>query len=124
MATDICISPQSSLVEVVARTDMVDVPFMMRLIDQVADAVAGAQRRRVLLEVIAPACRVSIIDRVDIWNHAVQRKLFPVKIAHVITGRPIGIEERFKEDFATNRGITVRTFAERVPARAWLEAGG
>ena len=124
MATDICIASQSPLVEIVARTDVVDVPFMMRLIDRIAEAVAGAQRRRVLLEVIAPACRVSILDRVDIWNHAVQCKLFPVKIAHVITGRPIGIEERFKEDFATNRGIMVRTFAERAPARCWLEAGG
>lgn len=38
MATDICIAPQSSLVEVVARTDIVDVPFMVRTFAECAPA--------------------------------------------------------------------------------------
>ena len=38
MAADICIAPQSSLVEVTARTDMVDVPFMVRTFAERAPA--------------------------------------------------------------------------------------
>lgn len=123
MSADLRITQGGDHVEVVAVTAVVDVPFMIGLIDRMAEVPALTTCRRVLLEVIAPACRVSLIDRVDIWSHALRRELFGLRIAHVITGRPVGADEIFKENYAWNRGILVRTFTERGLAQAWLEAG-
>ncbi len=121
MAADIRIEPHGSRVDVVATAEVVDVALMIRLINTLAEVIGSMQRRRILLEVVAPECLVGIMDRVEIWSHAVRRELFGVKIAHVITGRPVGYPEVFKENYANNRGILVRTFAERAAAEAWLE---
>ena len=122
MIADICLELRQFHVEVVARTNLVTVPVMMELIDAIAGAVRNKARSRVLLEVIAPKCLITLFDRVEIWAYAVRSGLQGVRIAHVITGRPVKDEdaETFKEDYAHNRGILVSTFTDRAHALAWL----
>lgn len=123
MVTGIRMEAHGRHVDIVAATEVVDITFMMRLINTLAEMAGLSGQRNILLEVVAPKCLLSIMDRVDIWRYAAQHSLAGKKIAHVITGREVVADEVFKENYAFNRGIQVRTFAERNLAVAWLEEG-
>ena len=122
MNMKVVIHVEDQRIDMVACTDVVTARVMTGLIDALATVLAGAPRKQALVEVKARECAITILDRMQVWTYAVGKGMQGLFIAHVITGRRVTEDERFKENFAYNRGINVRTFADRLEALAWLSA--
>jgi hypothetical protein len=121
MTSEIRILPLAAYVEVIATTSVVDVRMMCSLLDLVSAAAKTYSTLRVLMEVDAPATEVGVPELIDIWKYAAEKGLRRIRLAHVITGRPlIEGDISFKEAYAYNRGLQIKTFARREPALAWL----
>lgn len=123
MALEIQIEAKNSHLEMVTTADVVTVPMMRDMIDVLVAVLCISPREKVLMEVVAPDCAIRLVDRVEVWTYALRKGLMGLKIAHVITGRNITDDERFKENFANNRGIWIQTFRNRAEALAWLNPG-
>ena len=120
MALEIQVEAKNFHLEMVCAAEVVTVPVMREAIDVLAAALGTFPRDKVLMEVIAPDCAIRLVDRVEVWTYALRKGLMGLKIAHVITGRDMTDDERFKENFANNRGISLETFRNRADALAWL----
>lgn len=123
MELQIQVEAKSSHLEMVITAETVTVPVMREGIDVLIAALRTYPREKVLMEVVAPDCAVGLVARAEVWTYALQKGLMGLKIAHVITGRNITDDERFKENFANNRGIWIQTFRNRAEALAWLNPG-
>jgi hypothetical protein len=122
MTSEIRISPMDTYLEIVATGEVVDVKMMRSLLDLVIAAARTYSRVNVLLEVIAPKREIGIPELIDIWKYASDKGLRRIRLAHVITGRPLREGDvSFKEAFAHNRGLKLKTFAIRDHALEWLK---
>jgi len=125
MTSEIRIFPMDTYLDIVATSEVVDVKMMRSLLDLVSAAARTYSRVNVLLEVIAPKREIGIPELIDIWKYASDKGLRRIRLAHVITGRPlIEGDVSFKEAFAHNRGLKLKTFAIRDRALEWLKVEG
>ena len=125
MTREIRIFPMDTHVEIVATGNVVDVRMMRSLLDLVAAAARAYSSVNVLLEVIAPKRETGISELIDIWKYAADKGLRRIRLAHVITGRPlIEGDVSFKDAFAKNRGLNIKTFAAKDDALEWLKRQG
>lgn len=121
MKTDIQIEPRRDYVEVTASTEVINPSFWIILLEKVAYAIRKHAKRKVLLEVVAPADEMALENIRAVWTYALARGLGGVRISHVVTGRPLDPHASFRESVAINRGIMLQTFGARQDALGWLK---
>lgn len=113
----------ADLVEFVAETDVVTPAFFGQLMGRIKAVLAVDPDRcaRALIEVVAPKADITVFERFQAWNRA-----FPVirrvRVAYLVSGRPLGADVKFFELVAQNRGVTLRFFSSRREAMQWLGA--
>ena len=108
--------------EFAAETDVVTPGFFSQLMSRIKSVVAAEpdERKKVLIEVIAPRAELTVFERFQAWNRA-----FPVirkkRVAYLVTGRPLTSDAALFELVAHNRGIELRIFDSREDAMRWLQ---
>ena len=108
--------------EFAAETDVVTPGFFSQLMSRIKSVVAAEpdDRKKVLIEVIAPRAELTVFERFQAWNRA-----FPVirrkRVAYLVTGRPLTSDAALFELVAHNRGVELRIFGSREDAMRWLQ---
>jgi len=108
--------------EFAAETDVVTPGFFSQLMSRIKSVVAAEpdERKKVLIEVIAPRAELTVFERFQAWNRA-----FPVirkkRVAYLVTGRPLTTDAALFELVAHNRGVELRIFDSREDAMRWLQ---
>ena len=108
--------------EFAAETDVVTPRFFSQLMSRIKSVVAAEpdDRKKVLIEVIAPRAELTVFERFQAWNRA-----FPVirkkRVAYLVTGRPLTSDAALFELVAHNRGVELRIFGSREDAMRWLQ---
>jgi len=108
--------------EFAAETDVVTPGFFSQLMSRIKSVVAAEpdERKKVLIEVIAPRAELTVFERFQAWNRA-----FPVirkkRVAYLVTGRPLTSDAALFELVAHNRGVELRIFDSREDAMRWLQ---
>jgi hypothetical protein len=108
--------------EFTAETDVVTPGFFSQLMSRIKSVVAAEpdERKKVLIEVIAPRAELTVFERFQAWNRA-----FPVirrkRVAYLVTGRPLTSDAALFELVAHNRGVELRIFGSREDAMRWLQ---
>jgi hypothetical protein len=111
---------EGAYIRVIAHTDVVDEPFLYRLIEAMANLVDKPGEINLCLEVISPAIDLEMMATMGICQHAIASNLYRAHIAYVISGRAIDRRVTFVENYANNRGLCLRFFQKKKDAVAWL----
>jgi hypothetical protein len=117
---NIAVRNEGAYVSVIARTGVVDNPFLYRLIGVLAKLVDKPCALSVCLEVVAPAIEIELMATMDACKHAIALNLYRAHIACVICGCPIDRRVTFVENYANNRGLCLRFLQDRQAAVEWL----
>lgn len=116
--------PRVNYLEIIAVTDSINAPKLIRLLDVLADALERHSSRNVLLEIRAQSRDIPVLEVFQIAARAAIKRIFQTRIAYVMTGRPLFSITRFYEDVAARRGVTLKFFATRKEGLDWLGVEG
>ncbi len=116
------VTPRSGYIEIVAITDIITGPKLIRLVDVLAGELALHSPRKVLAEVRAQSRDVPLLELFSIMARVIRRRTTRTTIAYVMTGRPMLWPTSFYEDIAARCGVKIRFFSDRRVARDWLLA--
>jgi len=106
--------------EIIAITDSVTAPKLIRVMDVLANELERNSPRDVLIEVRAQSRDIPLFEIFEILAHAIKRPISHTKIAYVVTGRPLPGITRFYADIAAKRGLKIKFFSDRREALNWL----